>query len=73
MTLDAMFPCLGKRDYAIHDEWVTDAATKQDWQAFLQHFELTLDTEVGSRVRVYDPEAICKKRDDTACKLVAHI
>ena len=50
-----------------------DAATKQDWQAFLQHFESTLDTKVGPRVRVYDFEAIHKKRDETACELVACI
>ena len=72
MALDAILSCLRKRGYAIHDEWVMDAATKQDWQAFL-HFESILDTKVGPRVRVYDLEAICNKRDETAHELVACI
>ena len=73
LALDAILSSLGKKEYAIHDEWVMDAATKQDWQAFLCHFESTLDIEVGPRVKVYDLEAICKKRDETACELVACI
>ena len=73
MAFDAIFSCLGKKGYAIHDEWVMDSATKQGWQAFLKHFESTLDTKVGPKVRVYDLEAIHKKRDETACELVACI
>ena len=65
--------CLGKKEYAILDEWVADNATKEDWQAFLHHFETTLNTEVGPHVCVYDLEAIRKKHDETACELVARI
>ena len=73
MALDAILSCLGKKGYAICDEWVMDAATQQEWQAFLCHIESTMDTKVGPRVRVYDLEAIHKKRDETAHELVAHI
>ena len=73
MALDTILSCLGKKGYEIPDEWVSDTATKQDWQAFLCHFESTLDTRVGPRVRVYDLEAIHKNRDETAHELVAHI
>ena len=73
MALDAILSCIGKREYAIHDEWVADAATKLIWKAFLHHFKSTLDTKVGPRVRVNDLEAIHKKRDETAGELVAHI
>ena len=65
--------CLGKNGYAILDECVADNAMKEDWQAFLGHFETTLDTEVGPCVHVYDLEAIRKKHDETARELVARI
>ena len=61
MALDTILSCLGKKGNAIHDELVTDTATKQDWQAFLCHFESTLHTKVGPRVRVYDLESIHKE------------
>ena len=70
---DAILCCLGKKGYAILDEWVADDAMKEDWQAFLHHFETTLDTELGPHVCVYDLEAIRKKHDETAHELVARI
>ena len=73
MALDAILSCLGTKGYAINDEWVMGAATMQDWQVFLHHFQSTMDTEAGSMVTVNDLEAISKKRDETACELVAHI
>ena len=60
-ALPAILSCLGRKGYDIHDEWCADAAMKKDWRAFLLHFESTLDTEVGPRVRVYDLEAIQEK------------
>ena len=65
MGLDMILSCLGKRGCTVHDEWVADATTKQDWHAFLHNFESTLDTEVGPWVRVYDLEAIRKKKDES--------
>ena len=65
--------CLRKTGYAILDEWVANDAMKEDWQAFLHHFETTLDTEVGPCVCAYDLEAIRKKHDETAHELVARI
>ena len=65
--------CLGKKGYAILDEWVANNAMKEDWQAFLHHFETTLDTEVGPHVHVYDLEAIRKKHGETAHELVASV
>ena len=70
---DAILCCLGKKGYAILDEWVADDATKEDWQAFLHHFETTLYIEVGPCVCVYDLETIKKKHDETAHELVARI
>ena len=46
MARDATLYCLGKKGYALHDEWVADPATKADWPEFLCYFELTLDTKV---------------------------
>ena len=62
-----------EKGYAILDECIAHNDMKEDWQAFLCHFETNLDTEVGPPVCVYDLEVIRKKHDETACELVARI
>ena len=54
MVRDAILYCLGKKGYALHDEWEASPATKADWQEFLQYFESTLNTEVRPPIQVYD-------------------
>ena len=73
MARDAILCCLGKKGYALHDEWVADPATKANWQEFLQYFESTLDIKVRPWVQVYDLEAIHKKHEEAPHDLEARI
>ena len=71
MARDAIYWCLGKKGYALYDEWIADPPTKFNWWEFPWYFESNLDTEVRPWVWVYELKAIHKKYEKTPHELVA--